>query len=63
MNQQSLTDLNIRVLKEVTYERKDRLFGLVKWWVKVKSDTVQRDLVIESTEEFMNVYFNGIRIK
>ena len=63
MNQQSLTDLNIRVVNEVTYEKKERLFGLIKWWVVVRCNTVQRDLVITSTEEFTSVYFNGIKIK
>lgn len=47
---------------KILYERKDILGSLISWWVKIKSDKIGKDIIIETTEKFDNIIVNGKNI-
>ena len=49
----------IRVSK-VEYEEKRALFGLLKWFVRISSNTIGEELHITTTREPEKIYLNGM---
>lgn len=60
-NQRTHIELSER--QRVTYERRTALWGLIEWYVKVKADTIGKDIFILTDVEVDNVYLNGELIK
>jgi len=49
--------------QRVTYEKREILFGIVYWWIKVRTEIIGDDLIIETARNIENVYLNGVKIK
>jgi hypothetical protein len=44
---------------KVTYEERTALFGLITWRVKISTEKIGDDLIIETDRPIDRIYFNG----
>lgn len=51
------TLIGIDEKEKVTYEKKSWL--IFSWWVKVKAESIGKDLVIETQEKYNKIFLNG----
>jgi len=42
-----------------TYVERSALFGLLRWWEVIKTDSIGRELYITTTETPEKIYLNG----
>jgi len=59
IHQKELTKIFLKEKYKVVYEKKEILGGLISWYVKVKVDSMGKDLVIKTTEKYDNIILNG----
>lgn len=60
---EELTRVKLREDYKVVYERREILFGLISWEVKVKEDSLGKDLEIVTEEKYDRIIINGEVVK
>ena len=52
---------NTLIVKKETYKEIHQRRGLFifSWWVKIKSDSISKDLIIETAEKYDSIILNG----
>jgi len=55
------TDPIVQIFRrnKVTYEERTALFGLITWRVKISTEKIGDDLIIETDRPIDRIYFNG----
>jgi hypothetical protein len=54
-----MTDVDLLENQRVVYEIRSALFGLIKWQVEIKRETIGKDLIIETLEPYDRIILNG----
>jgi len=52
------TIINLQENLKVQYEQRTFL-GIISWYVKVKSESLGKDLIISTMEKYDKIYLNG----
>lgn len=60
--QQERTKVAVSRNEKITYIERRILFGLVRWWKKVSTESFADDLMIETDFTIRDIYVNGKKI-
>ncbi len=56
---EELTKIELAENQKIVYQKRKILNGLISWWVQEKVESMGKDLIIETAEEYDRIIFNG----